>query len=138
VVNERAPNEAVKKPNDSAMNMKFTWFVFLAVLSTATSGCREAEPREVHLEVVAGGSVLLDGKPVSQAELPARLRVLKESTPRAQLRVTASPEASFSQLAPVMKAVQDAGLESLRFVTTPPQSGAAPAEPVAPTSTVRR
>jgi biopolymer transport protein ExbD len=118
--------------------MKFTWFVFLVVVATATSGCRDAEPREVHLEVVAGGNVLLEGKPVSQAELPARLRLLKESKPRVQLRVTGSTDASFSQLAPVMKAVQDAGLERLRFVTTPSQSSAVPAEPVASAAAVRR
>jgi biopolymer transport protein ExbD len=111
---------------------------FLIAFLIASSGCSESAPKEVRLEVTDTGSIVLEGKPVTEIQLPAQLNIIKENRPAVELHLTASPNASYAQLAPVMKIVQEAGLGRQGFVTASPRSDAPAFEAEASSSAVPR
>ncbi|RHW18308.1 biopolymer transporter ExbD [Sphingomonas gilva] len=74
------------------------------------------ELRVTHrLEIAANGAVSLDGRPVADAALPARLAAIRDD-PNAELTVRTDEAARYDRFAQTMAAIRRAGITRLGFV----------------------
>ena len=101
--------------------------VLVATILLVLSATALPKPMDVRLEISDDGRCMLQGKPVARSDLRVRLLELKAANPDVQLHVSGSPGASYAQIAPVMKLVEEAGLVGLRFVLEPPDASASAA-----------
>lgn len=74
------------------------------------------ELRVTHrLEIAASGAVSLDGRPVADAALPARLAAIRDD-PNAELTVRTDETARYDRFAQTMATIKRAGITRLGFV----------------------
>lgn len=72
-------------------------------------------PQETHRLVLArGGSLTLDGRAVSDADLPARLKAMR-ADPQAVLTMRTDPEARYERFDQTLAIVKRAGVTRLGF-----------------------
>ncbi|MDE2152541.1 MAG: biopolymer transporter ExbD [Betaproteobacteria bacterium] len=84
-----------------------------------------AAPGALLLELQRDGRMVLDGRPVSAAALPALLHARAAADARAELRIRADSAVPYGDVARVMAAAQAAGLSRVGLLTQPPGSPAA-------------
>jgi biopolymer transport protein ExbD len=73
------------------------------------------KPQVTHrLELARGGSLSLDGRAVSDAELPARLKAMR-ADPQAVLTMRTDPEARYERFDQTLAIVKRAGVTRLGF-----------------------
>jgi biopolymer transport protein ExbD len=87
----------------------------------------EASQANARLIVTDEGKYLLQGKTLGLVELDAALQSLKEAQPDLDLHVVGSAKATYEQVAPAMRLVQQHGLAKFGVVT-----GGNPSEEPAP------
>lgn len=79
------------------------------------SGPNPNLPQVLHRLVLArGGALSLDGRPIGDAELPARLAALR-ADPQAVLTLRTDPEARYERFAALIATVKRAGVTRLGF-----------------------
>ncbi|WP_128003677.1 ExbD/TolR family protein [Piscinibacter defluvii] len=105
-------------------------------IALACSACSQsAPPREAQLQVAEDGSYQLNMQPVEQPELKHQLQALRAAGAPVRLEIYAHPMAKHEAVGRAVKAAQDAGVDTLAFVTTPPPTvGVPPSTPAAQAS----
>ena len=79
------------------------------------SGPHPDKPQVTHrLELSRGGSLSLDGRAVSDAELPVRLKAMR-TDPQAMLTMRTDPEARYERFDQTLAIVKRAGVTRLGF-----------------------
>ncbi|HEY8159444.1 MAG TPA: biopolymer transporter ExbD [Methylobacter sp.] len=77
------------------------------------------KPDIVTLSINAEGKLFWNDTPFAEAELASRLAAEAEKKPQPELHLRADKKTNYQQLAMVMSAAQQAGIEKLGFVTEP-------------------
>ncbi len=75
-------------------------------------------PEPIKLRIRADGSVLWNSLPVTEAELKAQLAVTALKKPQPELRINASPNVEYQNVATVLADAKGAGLEKIGFENT--------------------
>ena len=91
----------------------------LPVKLPKTVAVMPATTKNIRLTITAGGTLFLDQRAVTLAELSAQLRQLAHSGSEPTVQLHADSEVSYGKLAQVMALAQQAGITKLAFVTTP-------------------
>jgi biopolymer transport protein ExbD len=74
-------------------------------------------PPAVHrLDILAGGTLRWDGRPVDGASLPARFRALAADPARPELHLNPDAEANYGQVDVILAQVRRAGVTRLGFL----------------------
>ena len=82
----------------------------------------QEKPENIALAIDAKGQVYWNRETVSTADLQARLAVAAAREPQPEIHLHADRDTRYQQLAEVMAAVQQAGLQKLGFVTDPSET----------------
>lgn len=82
------------------------------------------KPVVLDLAIDAAGKLYVDDKPITMADLPARMAQAAAMTPEPELHIRADHDTRYEVLADVMSDARKAGLDKIGFVTTPPQNAA--------------
>lgn len=77
-------------------------------------------PHRHRVEIGAGGSISLDGKPVAAEALAPALRAVADAEPDAEVEVAAAPDQSFKVVQDAIASVRGAGIGSVRIVPAKP------------------
>ena len=88
-------------------------------LPRAQTEVNRVEPQTVTISVDALGRVHWDDKPVTEAELDARLTAATAQQPQPELHIRGDRKAEYEAVLQVMAAAQRAGVLKLGFVTDP-------------------
>jgi len=88
-------------------------------LPQAGSQTNPEKPDTVSLSINAEGQLFWNDTPFENAELASRLAAEAQKTPQPELHLRADKTTNYQQLAMVMSAAQNAGIEKLGFVTDP-------------------
>jgi biopolymer transport protein ExbD len=88
-------------------------------LPQASSERNEETPETVTVAIDAEGQLFWNDAPVSEEELPARLRAAAEADPELQLHLRADRLTTYDLLARVMAAAQGSGVSRIGFVSEP-------------------
>jgi hypothetical protein len=96
---------------------------FLLVL--AGLGCSQAAPpQDAQLEITEDGQYVLNAQHMGEMELKRQLHVLRSEGTPVRLQIYAHATAKHEAVSRAMKAAQDAGVDALAFVTSPPPAAA--------------
>ncbi len=79
----------------------------------------QLKPETLRLSVQADGSYALDGAPISDEALEARLQVASTQTPQPDLHVSGDKNVRYERVAQALAAAQRAGVHKIGFVTEP-------------------
>ena len=91
------------------------------LLALVIFGCSQAvPPRDAHLEITEDGRYVLDSQQIGESELKHQLRTLRSEGTPVRLQIYAHAAAKHEAVGRAMKAAQDAGIDTLAFVTSPP------------------
>jgi len=77
------------------------------------------KPDTVTLSINAEGELFWNDTPFEDTELASRLTAAAQKKPQPELHLRADKTTNYQQLAMVMSAAQNAGIEKLGFVTDP-------------------
>jgi biopolymer transport protein ExbD len=88
-------------------------------LPQASSQPNHEKPDTITLSINAEGKLFWNDAPFEEAELASRLETEARKKPQSELHLRADKKTSYQQLAMVMSAAQNAGIEKLGFVTEP-------------------
>jgi len=88
-------------------------------LPQAGSQTNTEKPDTVTLSINAEGKLFWDDTAFEETELASRLTEAAQKTPQPELHLRADKTTNYQQLAMVMSAAQNAGIEKLGFVTDP-------------------
>jgi biopolymer transport protein ExbD len=94
-------------------------------LPQASSEPEVVKPQTLQLAVRADGGYVLDGAPVSSAELAERLREDALKTPQPDLHISGDRSVPYGRVALAMVEAQQAGLSKIGFVMEPVAGGPA-------------
>ncbi len=90
-------------------------------LPQASSQPNQEKPDTVTLSINGEGKLFWNDVPFADSELASRLTAEAQKKPQPELRLRADKTTNYQQLAVVMSAAQNAGIEKLGFVTEPKQ-----------------
>lgn len=88
-------------------------------LPQAGSQTNPEKPDTVTLSINAEGKLFWNDTPFEETELASRLTAAAQKKPQPELHLRADKTTNYQQLAMVMSAAQNAGIEKLGFVTDP-------------------
>jgi biopolymer transport protein ExbD len=88
-------------------------------LPQAGSQTNPEKPDIVTLSMNAEGKLFWNDAPLAEIELDSRLAAEAQKKPQPELHLRADKTTNYQQLAMVMSAAQNAGIEKLGFVTDP-------------------
>jgi biopolymer transport protein ExbD len=88
-------------------------------LPQAGSQANPEKPDIVTLSMNAEGQLFWNDAPLAEIELDSRLAAEAQKKPQPELHLRADKTTNYQQLAMVMSAAQNAGIEKLGFVTDP-------------------
>ncbi|MCK9620736.1 MAG: biopolymer transporter ExbD [Methylobacter sp.] len=88
-------------------------------LPQAGSQANPEKPDIVTLSMNAEGKLFWNDAPLAEIELDSRLAAEAQKKPQPELHLRADKTTNYQQLAMVMSAAQNAGIEKLGFVTDP-------------------
>jgi biopolymer transport protein ExbD len=88
-------------------------------LPQAGSQANPEKPDIVTLSMNAEGQLFWNDAPLAETELDSRLAAEAQKKPQPELHLRADKTTNYQQLAMVMSAAQNAGIEKLGFVTDP-------------------
>jgi biopolymer transport protein ExbD len=88
-------------------------------LPQAGSQANPEKPDIVTLSMNAEGKLFWNDAPLAETELDSRLAAEAQKKPQPELHLRADKTTNYQQLAMVMSAAQNAGIEKLGFVTDP-------------------
>lgn len=88
-------------------------------LPRASSQPDNVKPAHLDVAVQADGSILWDGRPVTDDVLRARIAEAARATPQPELHLRADRKVPYERVADVMSAAQAGGLTKIGFVTDP-------------------
>lgn len=94
-------------------------------LPTGDGEVSEAQPQEISVAVLAGGEVLVDGRPVGATDINAIARAIGQAVPEGNpdpiVIINADAEAHHQSVVDVMQAAQRAGLPRITFAIQTPE-----------------
>ena len=79
----------------------------------------QVKPQTLRLSVQADGSYALDGAPISDEALEARLQVASSQTPQPELHLSGDKNVRYERVAQALATAQRAGVRKIGFVTEP-------------------
>ncbi|MDF1825997.1 MAG: biopolymer transporter ExbD [Verrucomicrobiales bacterium] len=77
---------------------------------------------EIIVNVKEDGTIVLNGRDVSEAELLAKLQAISEAYPDQAVILRGSSDANFQAIINVLDQIKKAGIWNVAFATTKPQS----------------
>lgn len=80
----------------------------------------DAKPDVIRLTLDANGKLFWNESPVPEGTLPARLREAADHAPPPEVHLSADKATRYQQVAEVMSAAREAGIQKLGFITLPP------------------
>ena len=93
----------------------------ISVPSAEEAENKDRQAGEIIINVRKDGTVVLNGLPVSNAELLAKLEAVSEAYPDQAVILRGSSEASFQSIINVLDEIKRAGIWNVAFATTRPE-----------------
>ncbi|MEM9017152.1 MAG: biopolymer transporter ExbD, partial [Verrucomicrobiota bacterium] len=83
---------------------------------------QDRQTGEIIVNVRKDGTVVLNGRPVSDEELLAKLQAISEAFPDQAVILRGSSEADFQSIISVLDQIKKAGIWNVAFATTKPEA----------------
>lgn len=80
-------------------------------------------PKSVSVAIDAGGRLFVDGQPLSEADLPARLAAVAAASRESEVQLRADRTVPYGRVVELMAVANKAGLSRIGFVTEAPLPG---------------
>ncbi len=88
-------------------------------LPRASNEAQTTVPETVRLSVDARGRYFINDSPITDQELPARLKAAAALNPQPDLHIRGDKSVRYERVAQAMAAAQQAGLRKIGFITEP-------------------
>ncbi len=88
-------------------------------LPRATNEAQNIKPETMRLSVDAQGAYFVNETPISDTDLPGRLKQAAGQNPQPELHIRGDKAVRYERVAQAMAAAQQAGLRKIGFITEP-------------------
>ena len=88
-------------------------------LPRATNEAQNIKPETIRLSVDAQGAYFVNETPITDADLPGRLKEAAAQNPQPELHIRGDKSVRYERVAQAMAEAQQAGLRKIGFITEP-------------------